>query len=170
MTSLITTLPLLPPTVIFISHPNQLFSTYLGLHFPLFSSPKPTTTTPSHSRLAQALLIYLVDVKKKKKKPKLCCFGRFKPLHFQWWWQHVTRKRRTKLQLVVDHCFRPEQVRPTLFFPWSVSLGVGFLYIYIYIFFFFSIFLCCGLWLFSRIQKTVIWGWVLKLGKIEISI
>ena len=69
VTSLITTLPLLPPTVIFISHPNQLFSTYLGLHFPLFSSPKPTTTTPSHSRLAQALLIYLVDVKKKKKNP-----------------------------------------------------------------------------------------------------
>ena len=74
VTSLITTLPLLPPTVIFISHPNQLFSTYLGLHFPLFSSPKPTTTTPSHSRLAQALLIYLVDVKKKKKKTQAFLF------------------------------------------------------------------------------------------------
>ena len=63
VTSLITTLPLLPSTVIFISHPNQLFSTYLRRHFPLFSSPKPTTTTPSHSRLAHPSAM---------DKPKLC--------------------------------------------------------------------------------------------------
>ena len=63
VTSLITTLPLLPSTVIFISHPNQLFSTYLRRHFPLFCSPKPTTTTPSHSRLAHPSAM---------DKPKLC--------------------------------------------------------------------------------------------------